>query len=249
MKTERLIEAKKQWESELLNAISDSDRAIIQKRISKIVDQLGQGNSVSVVPDKKKEHPTPILLTEEEEKKIELLIKKRSNLKELYNLFHDDDVLVDLNQIEAELKQYRVLDGISKAPVVEVQRVEMDTLQSVYGPRQIKQIMDYFDNRVFSFDVSNVDRIKQYNDKVKNHSSLSNIEISYWDSLFAGKDTIRESELIDIIIEKQNLKKTPGNCTKVLNEIIRAEYQALIVPESFPSQYNNHIYKRKYVNK
>jgi CHAD domain-containing protein len=243
MQDQKLKKLKEHWELALQNAITDSDKEIIKKRIAKIADQLGEvAVKQTLATTTVDNEPVQPAHTEEELKIIDALIEKRNKAREMYNMFQDEDMLDDLNQIEEELKKYNLVDTSSVTNVF----LEAKVIQPkrYYNPDQLSKIMSYFEPKVTRPDESIQTKIRLYKERI---SHLSKSDIDYWDSIFDKKDSLKESELVDIILRKQNLKPNSINSTQILNTINQAQYECLIVPESFPDSFNNHIYKRRFV--
>lgn len=240
----KLLELKKYWELALEKATSDSDKDIINKRIQKIDNQLGPVALKNIIEPPVVDLPVVPVVDHINDDIIKSLIAQRKKLQEKYNLFQDDDMLDDLNKIREELKKYNILDPIE-----------------VVVPKIFKTAQIQSDNDCLSFDEfeaivtpsvsleSTPDQL--YSNAVKIYQSktdlISQVEHKYWDALFNSKESLSESELIDILLVKHNLIGNTANNTKMLNEIFSAEYDCLIVNENFPSPLSNHIYKRNYI--
>lgn len=67
--------------------------------------------------------------------------------------------------------------------------------------------------------------ISERNEKV---SQTANQTLKFWEMVFNDAPTLKEYELINILLKLENLEENPSNNTKMLNKIFKAEYNGYI---------------------
>lgn len=62
----------------------------------------------------------------------------------------------------------------------------------------------------------------------KKISNLDTGTLKFWKDIFKVNSTLKERELINVLLEIEHLEESPSNNTKMLNEIFRDEYSGYI---------------------
>lgn len=62
----------------------------------------------------------------------------------------------------------------------------------------------------------------------KTAKSLDSQTLKFWEMIFNDAPTLKECNLIDILLKLENLEENPSNNTKMLNKIFKDEYNGYI---------------------